>query len=103
MTEDEMIWRYHRLSGHEFEQTLGDGKGQGSKMSNTICYHLYIEKGKATHSKYSGLENSMDCIVHGVSYTWNLKYGTNGTKERICETESWIQRTDLRLTVKAGG
>ena len=24
------------------------------------------EKGKATHSSYSGLENSLDCIVHGV-------------------------------------
>ena len=24
-----------------------------------------LEKGTATHSQYSGLENSMDCIVHG--------------------------------------
>ena len=28
------------------------------------------EKGKATHSSYSGLENSMDCIVHGVAKSW---------------------------------
>ena len=28
--EDEMVGGYHRLSGHEFEQTLGDGEGQGS-------------------------------------------------------------------------
>ena len=26
-----------------------------------------LEKGKATHSSNSGLENSMDCIVHGVA------------------------------------
>ena len=26
-----------------------------------------LEKGKATHSSYSGLENSMDCIDHGVA------------------------------------
>ena len=26
-----------------------------------------LEKGKATHSSYSSLENSMDCIVHGVA------------------------------------
>ena len=26
-----------------------------------------LEKGKATHSSISGLENSMDCIVHGVT------------------------------------
>ena len=29
-TEDEMAGWHHRLSGHEFEQTLGDGEGQGS-------------------------------------------------------------------------
>ena len=30
MTEDEMVGGHHQLSGHEFEQTLGDGEGQGS-------------------------------------------------------------------------
>ena len=30
MTEDEMVGWHHRLSGHEFEQTLGDNEGQGS-------------------------------------------------------------------------
>ena len=29
MTEDEMVGWHHRLNGHEFEQTLGDGEGQG--------------------------------------------------------------------------
>ena len=29
MIEDEMI-RWHQLNRHEFEQTLGDGEGQGS-------------------------------------------------------------------------
>ena len=28
--EDELVRQYHRLNGHEFEQTLGDGEGQGS-------------------------------------------------------------------------
>ena len=28
-TEDEMIGWHHRLNGQEFEQTLGDGEGQG--------------------------------------------------------------------------
>ena len=30
MTEDKMVGWYHWLSGHEFEQALGDGEGQGS-------------------------------------------------------------------------
>ena len=30
MTEHEMLGWHHRLSGHEFEQTLGESEGQGS-------------------------------------------------------------------------
>ena len=29
-TEDEMAGWHHRFNGHEFEQTPGDGEGQGS-------------------------------------------------------------------------
>ena len=29
MTEDEMVEWHYRLNGHEFEQALGDGEGQG--------------------------------------------------------------------------
>ena len=29
-TEDEMVGWHHRLNGNEFEQTPGDGEGQGS-------------------------------------------------------------------------
>ena len=30
MTENEMVWWYHSLNGHEFEQAPGVGDGQGS-------------------------------------------------------------------------
>ena len=30
MTEDKMVEWHHRLSGCEFQQAMGDGKGQGS-------------------------------------------------------------------------
>ena len=30
MTEDDMVGWHHWLNGLEFEQTLGDGDGQGS-------------------------------------------------------------------------
>ena len=29
MTEDEMVGWHHLFNGHEYEQTLGDGEGQG--------------------------------------------------------------------------
>ena len=32
MTEDEMVVWHHQVNGHEFEQALGDGKGQGSLL-----------------------------------------------------------------------
>ena len=34
MTEDEMVGWHHRLNGLEFEQTLGDGEGQGSVLQS---------------------------------------------------------------------
>ena len=33
MTEDEMVGWHHHLDGHEFEQALGVGGGQG----NLVC------------------------------------------------------------------
>ena len=37
ITEDEVVGWHHWLNGHEFEQTLGDGEGQGS----LVCYSLW--------------------------------------------------------------
>ena len=41
MTEDEMVGWHHRLNGHEFEQALGDGEGQGS----LACCSPWCHKG----------------------------------------------------------
>ena len=30
MTEDDIVGWHHRVNGHEFEQALGNGVGQGS-------------------------------------------------------------------------
>ena len=40
MTEDEMVGWHHWLNGHEFEQTLRDGEGQGS----LACYSPWGRK-----------------------------------------------------------
>ena len=37
MTEDEMVGWHHQLNGHEFEQTLGDGEGQGSLVVHGVA------------------------------------------------------------------
>ena len=40
MKEGEMVGWHHRLNGHEFEQTLRDGEGQGS----LACYSHGVTK-----------------------------------------------------------
>ena len=37
MTEDEMIGWHHPINGHEFEQALGVGDGQGSLVCGSPC------------------------------------------------------------------
>ena len=39
-TEDEMVGWHHQLNRHEFEQTPGDGEGQGS----LACYSPWGHK-----------------------------------------------------------
>ena len=39
MTEDEMVGWHHQCNGHEFEQTPGDGEGQGSLACCTSWGH----------------------------------------------------------------
>ena len=55
-----MIRWHHRLSGHGFEQTLGDGEGQGSLG----CFSLWDHKESDTTSQ---LNNNKLVTVLGSS------------------------------------
>ena len=44
MTEDEMAGWHHQLNGHEFEQTLEDGEGQGSLVCCSPWGHRESER-----------------------------------------------------------
>ena len=35
MIDDKLVGWHHRFNGHEFEQTLGDGEGQGSLVCSS--------------------------------------------------------------------
>ena len=39
MTKNEMVGWHHRLNGHQFEQTLGYGEGQGSLVYCSLWGH----------------------------------------------------------------
>ena len=43
MTEDEVVQCHHRLSGHEFEQTPGDGERQGSLACGSPWGHKELD------------------------------------------------------------
>ena len=43
MTEDEMVGWHHRLNGHEFEQALRVGEGQGSLACSQPWRHKELD------------------------------------------------------------
>ena len=45
MREDEMVGWHHQLNGHEFEQALGTGDGQGS----LVCCMQSMRSQRAGH------------------------------------------------------
>ena len=43
MTQDEMVGWDHQLNGQEFDQTLGDGEGQGSLVCCSPWGHKELD------------------------------------------------------------
>ena len=70
MTEDEMVEWHHRLNGHEFEQTLGVGDGQGS----LACCSPWGRKESDTTEQLNS--NNSEYVTE--------KKGGQGDKNRIC-------------------
>ena len=60
MTEDKMVGSHHQLNRHEFEQTLGDGEGQG----DLVCYTLWGCKESDTTERLH-FHFSLLCIEEG--------------------------------------
>ena len=54
-TEDEMIGWHHWLNGHEFEQTLGDSKGQGSLVCCSPWDHKELDMTKRLNNNINGI------------------------------------------------
>ena len=64
-TEDKMVGWHHQLNGHEFEQALRDGKGQGS----LVCCSPWGHKELDTTER---LNNRIHCWFQW--QTWNCRY-----------------------------
>ena len=57
MTEDKMFGWHHRVSGQEFEQTLGNSEGQGS----LACCRPWSCKESDTAERLNN--NDINCIL----------------------------------------
>ena len=51
MTEDKTVGLHHRLNGREFEQTPGDGEGQGSLVCCSPRGHKELDKVERLNNK----------------------------------------------------
>ena len=51
MTEGEMVGWYHQLNGHEFEQALGDGDGQGGLVCCSPWGHKVLDTNERPNNK----------------------------------------------------
>ena len=76
-----MVGWHHRLNGHEFEQTPGDGEGQGSLVS---CGPWGCRESDMTKSLNNSNANGKEKNA-GVGYLYQKKYTLKqktGTKEK---------------------
>ena len=53
MTEDEMVGWQHRLNGHEFEEALGVGHGQGGQACYSPWGHKESDTTERTDLKHA--------------------------------------------------
>ena len=88
MTEDEMVGWHHRHNGHEFEQALGVGDGQGSLVCcspwgckeldmtqhTSLITELYLnQKSYVFGSRIGNPEASYNSLVHQLSGSFIFK------------------------------
>ena len=68
MTVDEMVGWHHQLNGYKFEQTPGDGKGQGS----LVCYRPWVcRESDTTEQLNSNGRHSRESSKALVKRTWH--------------------------------
>ena len=64
MTENEMIGWHHQLNGHEFEQTLEDGEGQGT----LVCCSTWGRKESDTTEQLNSNNNEVTLLPFSPSF-----------------------------------
>ena len=63
MTENEMVGPHHQINGHEFEQTLGVGDGQGSGASCSPWGHGVGHNNRQLSTKLACCTDGFTCRI----------------------------------------
>ena len=97
--EDEMAGRHHQLSGHdEFEQTPGDGEGQGSLVCCSPWGHKESDTTEPLNNKFLMIvQEDRDQAKDNELWSWG-----DSTESEFCPAEAaviygtWHQRKTER-------
>ena len=81
VTEDDIVGWHHWLHGHEFEQTLGDGEGQGSLVCCSPWGHKELDMTE-------GLNNNNSCCLRDVVEVSGRNFGAWGMSMTSCMGET---------------
>ena len=94
--EDETVVWHHRLNGHKFEQTPGDGEGQGSLVCCSSWGHKELDTTEWLNNTVKG-EAKVDvflqlpCFLHDSVNVSNLISGSSASLKSSLESgKSWF-------------
>ena len=94
-TEDEIVGWHHWFNGHEFEQTLGDGKGQGS----LACCSPWVAKSQTWLSDWTS--SPIYLLLLFIHFVTSMDYSSPGSalhgilQARILEWVAMLSPGDL--------
>ena len=104
MTEDEMVGWHHRFDGHEFEQALGAGDGQGG----LVCYSPWGRKESDTAEQLNWSEHLVNILwsrnlfffsgnmPHGINSRYWKAFFFHFNKDVCMELECVIDAIEIR-------
>ena len=91
MTENEMVWLYHRLNGHEFVQAPGAGEGQGNLLQSRRLqrvWHDWVTEQQQVSKVFPGAWVVKNLFAREGDLVWSL--GWEDPLEKEMATHSSI-------------
>ena len=82
MTEGEMVGWHHRLDGHEFEQALGDGKGQGSPACCSAWGHKELDTTEPLNNNSNVQITDENCTMVMTEYLCSQEMHSEAKEQR---------------------